>query len=74
IFSIYLVSKSTFENHSTNRRYLDMPSDGINSLSDADLLIVAQQVVTAMTPDPTVYAATAVITAFTTKKSTFGTA
>jgi len=30
-----------------------MTKDGIGSLSDSDLIIVANQVVAAMTPDPT---------------------
>lgn len=38
-------------------------SNGLGNLSDAELIDVAQQVVAAMTPDPTVYAATAGVVA-----------
>jgi hypothetical protein len=51
-----------------------MAKDGIGSLSDAELLDVAAQVVSVMTPDPTLYGSTAaVVTALTADMNLFDT-
>lgn len=51
-----------------------MAADSINSLSDAELIDVAQQVIAAMTSDPTIYGSTAaVVTELTTLTGDFDT-
>ncbi len=51
-----------------------MALDSIGSASDSELIDIANQVIAAMTPDPTVYGSTAaVVTALTTTKDTFNT-
>jgi hypothetical protein len=49
-------------------------SNGLGNLSDSELLDVAEQVITAMTADPTIYGSSAaVVTQLTTDKNTFDT-
>lgn len=51
-----------------------MAVDSIGTLSDSALIDVANQVIAAMTPDPTTYGSTAaVVTQLTTDKNTFST-